>query len=167
MRKELEISASLPPSADTAKAEALLGGLGHVTAWEEPTKKGKRVFDDADFYNSVATQFAVKQRLSEAQMRVLERMFLNYKEQIPGADKTIATHDIKVQTRKTRKPRGKNGKWKINKMSLNFKKIRPYSAFAHDHSSLSILIEKAVVAKKSPLFMEQYYIAPSKRQSPN
>jgi DNA topoisomerase-1 len=110
--KELEISAEPPPPVDTAKAEALLGGLGHVTAWEEPTKKGKRVFDDADFYNSVATQFAVKQRLSEAQMRVLERMFLNYKEQIPGADKTIATHDIKVQTRKTRKPRGKtaNGK---------------------------------------------------------
>lgn len=106
MCEQLEIVYAKPEPQNVEKTEDIIAGLATVTEWKEPVKKGRRVYDDADFYKSVATQYSVKKRLSEAQLKVLERMFLRYREQISGADATIEKHDIKLPTKTTRKRSG-------------------------------------------------------------
>lgn len=100
--ERLEIAYSEPVAVDTAKIESILAGLGQVHTWKEPVRKGRRVYDDAEFFKSVTAQFTAKKSLSEPQVKVLERMFLRYREQIPNADETIARHEIKLPPRKTR-----------------------------------------------------------------
>ncbi len=101
--ESLDIVYGEPVQQNNAETEDLIAGLANVTAWKEPVKKGRRVYDDSEFYKSVATQFSVKKHLSEAQMKVLERMFLRYKDQIPGAEETIAKHNIKLPAKTSRK----------------------------------------------------------------
>ncbi len=102
----VDITYAEPTPIDEAKVKAIIAGLASVTEWKEPVKKGRRVYDDADFFHSVATQYAVKKHLSEAQISVLERMFLRYREQIPGADETIDQHQIKLPPRNSRRRSG-------------------------------------------------------------
>lgn len=101
--ERLEVEYELPSSVDTGKAEEILAALANVKEWKEPAKKGRRTFDDADFFRSVTTQFSVKKRLSEAQMKVLDRMLMNYKDQIPNAAAIIAKYEIKAPERRVRK----------------------------------------------------------------
>lgn len=101
--ESLEIEYSDAAPVNTEETEEILAGLANVTTWKEPVKKGRRVYDDSEFYKSVATQFTVKKHLSEAQMKVLERMFLRYSEQIPDAARIIAKYDIKIPARKGKK----------------------------------------------------------------
>ncbi|MDD4059337.1 MAG: type I DNA topoisomerase [Kiritimatiellae bacterium] len=100
--ERLEVVYSEPVAVDVVKIESILAGLGQVHTWKEPVRKGRRVYDDAEFFKSVAAQFTAKKSLSEPQIKVLERMFLRYREQIPNADDLIARHDIKLPPRKTR-----------------------------------------------------------------
>ncbi len=101
--ESLDIVYGEPAPQNNAETEDLIAGLASVTAWKEPVKKGRRVYDDSEFFKSVATQFSVKKRLSEAQMKVLERMFLRYRDQIPNAEETIAKHNIKIASKTGRK----------------------------------------------------------------
>jgi hypothetical protein len=101
--ESLEIEYSETAPVNTAETEEILAGLASVTTWKEPVKKGRRVYDDSEFYKSVATQFTVKKHLSEAQMKVLERMFLRYGDQIPDAPGIIAKYEIKIPARKGKK----------------------------------------------------------------
>ena len=48
------------------------------TGWAEPEKKGKRVFDEKSFYQSLATQFTAKGKLSPRQVGALKRMDKKY-----------------------------------------------------------------------------------------
>lgn len=98
--KKLEVEYELPTPFDNGKAEEILAGLANVKDWKAPSKKGRRTFDDADFFRSVTTQFSVKKRLSGAQMKVLDRMLMNYKEQIPDSEAIIAKYDIKALERR-------------------------------------------------------------------
>ncbi len=71
-----------------AEAEAdeespvLLASLARITEWKEPVKRGRRVFDDAEFYKSVKDQFERKGALSVKQRAAMQKMIARYKDQI-------------------------------------------------------------------------------------
>ena len=83
-------------SADPGLSEALLAGLAQVSEWKAPVKRGKMVYDDSKFFQSVAAQFAAKKRLSEAQAKALGRMFANYKDQIQGSAEVLDKYGLQA-----------------------------------------------------------------------
>ena len=69
------------PPADPAVPE-LVGMLGEITAWREPVKRGRRMFDDKEFADSLAGQFSRRKTLTPRQVAALKKMILSYREQI-------------------------------------------------------------------------------------
>jgi hypothetical protein len=55
-----------------------------IQTWNPPVKRGKREFNDADFYGSLSTQFKGKGSLSERQIAALKKMIGRYADQIPN-----------------------------------------------------------------------------------
>ena len=74
------------PAAAISETEItpLLDALGHVTQWREPVKRGRRTFDDKEFCDSLAKQFATRRSLSERQVAALKKVVSKYAAQIPG-----------------------------------------------------------------------------------
>lgn len=54
-----------------------------IETWNPPVKRGKREFNDEDFYTSLTTQFEGKGTLSPRQVAAFKKMIGRYKEQIP------------------------------------------------------------------------------------
>jgi nitrous oxide reductase accessory protein NosL len=83
------VTEQLGLSAEQAKPEQdnesplLLEMLGQVTEWQEPVKRGKMVFNDKDFYDSLAGQFSRQQSLTFRQRAAMKRLVFRYKGQIP------------------------------------------------------------------------------------
>jgi nitrous oxide reductase accessory protein NosL len=84
-----EVRTQLGLSGEHAKPEQdnesplLLEMLGQVTEWQEPVKRGKMVFNDKDFYDSLSGQFARQQSLTFRQRAAMRRLVFRYKSQIP------------------------------------------------------------------------------------
>ena len=55
-----------------------------IETWNPPVKRGKREFNDADFYESLSTQFDGKGTLSDRQVAALKKMMGRYPDQIPS-----------------------------------------------------------------------------------
>ncbi len=68
----------------------LLAALREITAWREPTKRGKRVFDDQTFVKSVSDQFDRKGALSDRQRAAMKKLMLRYKDQISRFEERLA-----------------------------------------------------------------------------
>jgi len=69
--------------ADT-ESGPLLEAMAAVSTWKEPVTKGKRVFDDRAFHESLKSQFDEKGFLSVRQRSALKRMVRRYRDQVPG-----------------------------------------------------------------------------------
>ena len=54
-----------------------------IETWNPPVKRGKREFNDSDFFESLSTQFAGKGALSDRQVAALKKMMGRYPNQIP------------------------------------------------------------------------------------
>ncbi len=67
-----------------AEIAALLGQLAAVTNWEAPVKKGRRVYDDQEFYQSLQRQFTDRKSLSPKQVAALRRLAKRYGGGTPG-----------------------------------------------------------------------------------
>jgi DNA topoisomerase-1 len=61
---------------------AIMQMLSQVVKWKEPVKRGKRIFDDAEFYSSVARQFALRGTLSPKQLWSMKKLCVKYADQI-------------------------------------------------------------------------------------
>ncbi len=96
-----EAQEALPQN--TAASQALLGALGQVTAWAEPTKRGKKTFDDREFIESFTKNLKMRGALSEKQFEVLKKLVYNYREQIVDFAQLAETYDIKAPVRRPRK----------------------------------------------------------------
>lgn len=72
--------------AERKQSQRLLEALKHVTEWRDPVQRGKRVFDDKAFYESLQGHFASKGFLSERQNAALGRLVKRYRDQIPGGE---------------------------------------------------------------------------------
>ncbi len=79
----LNISGNTEPSAEDnasgANTEALLKELSQVTAWAEPVKRGRRTYSDKDFYESLASQYESRRKLSSKQVAALEKIAAKYR----------------------------------------------------------------------------------------
>jgi DNA topoisomerase-1 len=62
-----------------------------VTEWRDPSKKGKKVYDDKGFVESLAEQYERRHSLSERQIMALKRVAVAYRDKIPDfAEKAAA-----------------------------------------------------------------------------
>ena len=77
-RDTLELGEAGAPAAPDPETEGWLRQLSAVTAWAPSTTKGKRTFDDKEFYTSLSRQFAVKKSLSPRQKGALKAMAKRY-----------------------------------------------------------------------------------------
>ncbi len=73
-----------PDPVDAAMLEVLVD-----VKWAEPEKKGRRVYDDKAFYESLKDQ-STKRQLSPAQKNALKKILEKYAEQIPNYE-TVAS----------------------------------------------------------------------------
>ena len=69
-----------------SKTEGWLRQLSGVTVWTPATTKGRRTFDDTEFYTSLSRQFAVKKSLSPRQKGALKAMVRRYSKTAGVAD---------------------------------------------------------------------------------
>ena len=80
-------------------APGLLKLLAEVKNWHEPTKRGKRTYDDKAFVDSLAEQFARRKMLSERQAAALRRMVSVYRGEIPDVEEKAKALGIELQSR--------------------------------------------------------------------
>lgn len=66
-------------AGDAAEADALLEKFSGLTAWNEPKKVGRRIYDDKTFYESLAKQRAGGKSLSGKQLAALKKLAVKYK----------------------------------------------------------------------------------------
>lgn len=57
-----------------------------ITEWKPAVQRGKRVWDDKEFFDSLARQFEGKKTLSPRQVMALKKMLRRYASQIPDYD---------------------------------------------------------------------------------
>jgi tRNA-dihydrouridine synthase len=62
------------------EVESALEFLGNITQWNEPEKRGKRVYDDKAFYESIKSQYESGKKLSGRQVYALKKMVEKYSE---------------------------------------------------------------------------------------
>ena len=83
IKANLKLGEKIKVDADPTTAP-ILEMLDKITNWAEPTKRGKREFNDKSFYESLASQFKSKGALSERQLAALKKMAARYAEQLPN-----------------------------------------------------------------------------------
>lgn len=95
---------------DGEKARRVLAALSRVERWDDPApaRRGRKAFDDKDFFASVSSQYGARGILTPPQMRVLDRMLLRYAGQIPEAAQIIADYGIEASSRAARRARAKS-----------------------------------------------------------
>ena len=60
--------------------------MNAVSEWRTPLKKGRKIYDDKAFVESLSTQFARRHSLSPRQTIALKRVAVAYRAQIPNFD---------------------------------------------------------------------------------
>ena len=81
-----------------ARAEAardLVDALAHVKEWNAPVTRGKRVYDDQAFVQSLASQLDERKFLTERQLDALKRVVRTYQAQLPGYAELSAKYGLK------------------------------------------------------------------------
>lgn len=104
IKANLKLGEKIKVDVDPTTAP-ILEMLDKITNWAEPTKRGKREFNDKSFYESLASQFKSKGALSERQLAALKKMAARYAEQLPNyldlQDELGLPAPRKVKERKT------------------------------------------------------------------
>ena len=82
-----------PPSADPA-IEHLLTLFDTVKEWRPTAKKGRKVYDDKEFAESLRDQFTRRHMLSLRQIAALKRILGVYRAQIPNYEEEAKKYDL-------------------------------------------------------------------------
>ncbi len=77
---------------DTDKVRALLEQLDYIKEWEPGQKRGRRVYDDKKFYNSVKEKFSRDQLLSAKQWEAILKLAVKYREQLSDLFRVAEQH---------------------------------------------------------------------------
>jgi DNA topoisomerase-1 len=78
------------------KQLAFVKVLDAVTEWAEPTKRGRRTYDDRKFRDSLMEQVEGGKALSPAQKNALKRLVSKYEKQIPNFEQVAQEFDIQA-----------------------------------------------------------------------
>ena len=76
------LSVSPATLENDTESPALIEKLARITKWKDPVKRGKRVFDDKEFAQSVSDQFKRNGALSPRQRAAISKMLGRYKDQV-------------------------------------------------------------------------------------
>ena len=82
-RPELKIEEA-PPGETDPQAGEILELLAKIQEWSAPVTRGKRVWDDKEFFTSLDTQFRQKKSLSPRQVAAMRKLAGRYAAKIPG-----------------------------------------------------------------------------------
>jgi DNA topoisomerase-1 len=102
IKAEFKLDEKEEVEADPSTAP-VLSMMEGVSEWAEPTKRGKREFNDKTFYESLASQFKGKGALSDRQLAALKKMVARYASQIPNYAEMQDKYDLPAP----RKPKPK------------------------------------------------------------
>ena len=69
--------------AEDAESGRLVGWFRHVKTWRAPVQRGRRLWDDKEFVQSLSHQYAQNKRLSPKQVASLRKMIKHYVGQLP------------------------------------------------------------------------------------
>jgi DNA topoisomerase-1 len=86
----------------------LMAMLGEISEWREPVKRGKRVFDDGEFADSLKTQYARRKTLTPRQTAALKKMLASYREKIPDFEVRAVKAGISLSAGGARKKGGRS-----------------------------------------------------------
>jgi len=78
----------------------LLESMSHVASWHPPVTKGRRVFNDEGFYESLSNHFAARGSLSPRQLGALKRLVRRYREQVPGYEELAVKFSLERKNEK-------------------------------------------------------------------
>lgn len=70
--------------ASTDELDSLFAAAENIKEWRDPVQRGKRTWDDHEFYNSLVRQYKQKRTLSPRQAGSLKKMLQRYAAQIPN-----------------------------------------------------------------------------------
>jgi len=81
LKSDLDVDQS--EIAEDTESAPLLDAMVCINNWNPPVTRGRKVFNDKDFYDSLRRQFARKRFLSVRQKAALKKMVGRYRGQIP------------------------------------------------------------------------------------
>ena len=102
IKAELKLGEQAAANADPTTAP-VLEMMEQIVEWAEPTKRGKREYNDRSFYDSLVSQFKSKGALSERQLVALKKMAARYAAQLPS----YASRQEELGLPAPRKPKAK------------------------------------------------------------
>ncbi len=76
------VAATPASPEETEKIQTLLNLGAQIETWQKPSGKGKRSYNDQDFFQSLKSQFQQKRSLSERQIAALAKLLSKYTSQI-------------------------------------------------------------------------------------
>ena len=94
IKPELELEVEV--KVDDGESAELLEALATVETWREPSRRGRRVYDDQAFHKSLTDHFSRKGFLSDRQGSALKRLVGRYHEQIANFTTLSEKYDIKA-----------------------------------------------------------------------
>ena len=81
--------------------------LGEIKEWRDPVKRGKRVFDDREFAESLSGQYTARKTLTPRQIAAMKKLIASYSGQI--ADFAVRAERLGIQAKSAGKRSGKGG----------------------------------------------------------
>ena len=103
MLKRIAEPGQATDQANPDDARALLDALAAVKDWNEPVTRGKRVYDDRAFVQSLEEQLTARKFLTERQFAALKRLVAGYRAQVPGYVELAAKYGIKEPAKRAAK----------------------------------------------------------------
>jgi hypothetical protein len=100
-------AASEKPPTDPAIPD-LIEMMNEIKTWREPVKRGKRTFDDKEFADSLAGQFARRRSLTPRQVAAMKKLLLSYREQIKDYALRAEKLGLPLSTPEKRRKGGKS-----------------------------------------------------------
>ncbi len=77
--------------------------LEEINTWEDPVRRGRRVYDDKEFASSIREQFAARHELSERQINAVKKILSKYRDQIPNYEVRAESLGLPTEPFKQRK----------------------------------------------------------------
>lgn len=85
-------------TVDNPSIKEMLLALAGVKQWSEPQKRGKKVYNDVTFFQSLERYLNTRGSLSDAQTKSLTSLFIKYRSQIPNFDEIVSKYNIEVKS---------------------------------------------------------------------